>query len=655
MVQAAEKTEDVIMPETLSDELTTVFVSYSRGDRERATPIIRLLEMAGFAVWWDGKLEAGERYLETTEHALETAKAVVVLWSATSVGSDWVRDEAMSGRDRKCMVPISLDGSMPPLGFRQIQTVDLSGWNQRTDADEATQVLKIIAGLHDRAAPISLPRKSLSPAPSRRKLLLGAAAILPLVGAGWLVSQQINARPSAEIDEFGVLILPFENLGRDEAFDDLASALDTEVRKTLARNPIFKVVARTSSIAIHRERISSEDIANRFGVSFVLEGDVTVIDGILQVSTSLIEAITGIVRWSSEYEGPPEAILQFQSEIAAAVIANVTNEMSREDASKRYGDATNAIAFQEFLKGREVFRNADGDAGLLIALNHFDDAISLDPGFSAAHAIKARLFVYKATLSASVDDAAEQRMRAVEAAKQAIELAPDSDDAHSTLGYVNFFARLDVKAAKEPFVVSSRLGFGSAVALTRYATFAACNGEDQAAMNAILRASELDPLNPTIFGRLGFVHYLAERYDEAIAAYQRALQLRDTNFHRPSEIGLARLYAGNKEAALQSCRNEENGMERFPCEAIALRALGLSDESEAARKSLISEYGDAGLYQQAQILAQARDLEECQLVLERAYELKDTGLTMLKMDPAMGPMRETAGFKELLARIGFDD
>ncbi|MEL6860023.1 MAG: TIR domain-containing protein [Pseudomonadota bacterium] len=642
------------MSETLSDDLTTVFVSYSRGDRERAIPIIRLLEMAGFAVWWDGKLEVGERYLETTEHALETAKAVVVLWSATSIGSDWVRDEAMSGRDRKCLVPVSIDGSMPPLGFRQIQTVDLSQWNQRTDAKEATEVLKIIAGLHEQAASFNLPRKSLSPRPSRRNLLFTMAAILPLVGAGWMISRRIEAPPSVEIDEFGILILPFENLSPSETFNDLASALDTEVRKTLARNPIFKVVARTSSIAIQRERISSEDIANRFGVSFVLEGDVTVTDGILQVSTSLIEAITGIVRWSSEYEGPPEAILQFQSDIAAAVIANVTNEISRVDASKRYGDATNALAFQEFLKGREVFRNADGDAGLVVAVNHFDNAISLDPGFSAAHAIKARLFVYRATLSSSVTAAAEQRMRAVESAQQAIELAPDSDDAHSTLGYVNFFARLDVRAAKQPYETSSRLGFGSAVALTRYATFASCNGEDRAAMNAILRASELDPLNPTIFGRLGFVHYLAARYDQAIAAYQRALQLRDTNFHRPSEIGLARFYAGDVEDALQSCRIEENEMERFPCEAIALRALGLLDASAAAERALISEYGEAGLYQQAQILAQAKDLEACQSVLERAYELKDTGLTMVKMDPAMAPMRETPRFKELLARIGFD-
>ena len=97
---------------------TDVFVSYCRGDRSEVLPIIQLLEQAGYNVWWDGLLEAGSVFLHTTEQALEEASAVLVVWTKDSVNSNWVRDEATSGRDSKRLVPITTDGSLPPLGFR---------------------------------------------------------------------------------------------------------------------------------------------------------------------------------------------------------------------------------------------------------------------------------------------------------------------------------------------------------------------------------------------------------------------------------------------------------------------------------------------------------------------------------------------------------
>ena len=79
-------------------------------------------------------LRGGENFLPTTEAALEQARAVVVLWSKTSVDSHWVRDEAQRGRERGCLVPLAIDGSQAPLGFRQFQLIDVSRWRGRADA-----------------------------------------------------------------------------------------------------------------------------------------------------------------------------------------------------------------------------------------------------------------------------------------------------------------------------------------------------------------------------------------------------------------------------------------------------------------------------------------------------------------------------------------
>ena len=73
-------------------------------------------------------LEGGENYLATTENRLETADCVAVLWLQASVASHWVRDEAQRGHERGCLVPLSLDGTMALLGFRQCPLLDISGW-----------------------------------------------------------------------------------------------------------------------------------------------------------------------------------------------------------------------------------------------------------------------------------------------------------------------------------------------------------------------------------------------------------------------------------------------------------------------------------------------------------------------------------------------
>lgn len=103
--------------------MADVFISYAREDRERAREIAHLIEQRGFNVWWDRDLVPGESYSEVIETELDQAHAVIVLWSEFSRKSHWVRDEAAVGRDRNRLVPITVDASTPPLGFRQIHTV----------------------------------------------------------------------------------------------------------------------------------------------------------------------------------------------------------------------------------------------------------------------------------------------------------------------------------------------------------------------------------------------------------------------------------------------------------------------------------------------------------------------------------------------------
>jgi adenylate cyclase len=101
-----------------------VFVSYARPDEPLARLVADELRGAGFEVWRDDELPAHRPYAEVIEERVKEAGAVVVLWSAEAAKSHWVRAEADTARGAATLVQASLDGTVPPMPFNQIQCAD---------------------------------------------------------------------------------------------------------------------------------------------------------------------------------------------------------------------------------------------------------------------------------------------------------------------------------------------------------------------------------------------------------------------------------------------------------------------------------------------------------------------------------------------------
>ena len=110
-----------------------VFISYGRKDQERVRGIANALEAAGLSVWWDPDIPPGVDFRTLTTRALSKAKAVIVVWSEYSVGRHFVLDEAGVALDRENIFPVLIDTVDIPLGFRQIQTVDLTSWHGKSN------------------------------------------------------------------------------------------------------------------------------------------------------------------------------------------------------------------------------------------------------------------------------------------------------------------------------------------------------------------------------------------------------------------------------------------------------------------------------------------------------------------------------------------
>lgn len=640
--------------------MADIFLSYNREDQERARLFAAALEKEGYSVWWDVGIKTGEAYDQVTENALRAAKAVIVLWSEKSAASRWVRAEATLANRNNTLFPCMIEPCDRPIMFELTQTADLSHW-RGADDDPTWRVFLVdlknfieggVRASAGEQADRVVARRS-TPAQTfkidRRTAIIagGATAVL---GGGALFALRFK---SPSLAKNGVAVLPFRNASGDPEQDQMSAIMWTEVRAVLARNTSLRVVAQASSEAIRRRALDAAEMAKALAVSFLLDGNVRMDGERIHVTTELIDGKTGFTRWSEIFERPRDDIARVQSAIASAVEKELSIDDGSAEENEKYGSTANAVAFEEYHKGNRLFALQRDEETDLEALAQFDSALRRDPNFGAAHAARARSLTGLGNNANSVIKAKLYYKMAVEAAERAVLAGPSSADAYSTLGMVLFQAQLRAGDAREPYDRSYELGKNNGPVLARFAGYAAAMKRDNVAREAAARALNLDPLNATVHRAIGFVDYAARRYLSSIKPVEDAIALNPKLSDSHARIAMALVALNRYEEALAAAEKELSGMMRYPALAIAHHSLGHAVDAEKAMADLVSTYGDAGAYQQAQVLSYQGRPDDSMAVLQKAHELGDSGLTYANIDPMLDPLRNREDFNLLLKALGF--
>ena len=631
----------------------TVFLSYSRDDQKRALPIIKLLEAAGFSVWWDGLIEGGARFSRTTEDALEHASAIVVLWSATSNNSHWVQDEATRGRDRKCLVPLSIDGCEPPLGFRQFQVIDARPAKVRPNSPEMQNLIRAVSALHDGPdrQPISTPSRLRTT--DRRQVLIGGGVlgIAAIGGAAWLTGL-IGGKAVAAAS---VAVMPFDNLSGDPKQAYFSDGLAAEVRSELTRNVLLKVAAQTSSNSFRDHAGDVKTIMNQLQVAYLLEGDVRRENDNVRISTRLIDR-SGFEKWSERFDRKMSSIFEVQSEIASAIATQLSAQIDGGAAAKKpdiaeTGGTESVAAFDAYLRGKDLFEAGVDEASDRLALSKFDEAIVADPKYAAAHAARSRSIAVMANQYGG--DLKALYQQSVAAARQAVALAPQYAEAHSALGFALGYGQMNLRAARMPYETSLKLGGGDADILSRYAIFQARLKRFGPANETIARSLALDPLNARTLRTIGSIHYASGDYPKALDAMERALALNPKLGGAKAIIGGVQYMMGDIDAAKASYIAEKNRLFGLTGLAIVEQRQGKAAQAQKYLNELIGENGINSLYQQAQVYAQWGEVTKSIKALYEARAAGDSGLIQMYYDPLLTPVRGEPEFSRLLKDIGF--
>jgi TolB-like protein len=366
--------------------LPDIFLSYSREDQAAARRFAEAFQQAGLSVWWDQTLSVGEAYDEVTEKALLEAKAVVVLWSRTSVASRWVRAEATQANDNKTLVPVMIEACKRPIMFELTHTAELAHWKGNTQDPAWQSFLADLMRFVRREAPAPGPRSPIAlPAkrPGRRAMLMVIAAVVILgAGAAWWLPRRNHGQTTSSVgaQEVTLAVLPFANLSSDPEQEYFSDGLTEEILNQLAQVRNLAVTGRTSSFSFKGKNEDLRVIARTLGVANLLEGSVRKDGRKLRITAQLINGRDGAHQWSKTYDRELSDVFALQEEVAKDVAQALSIKLDVGEMSRAQGGTTNLEAYEKYLHATDALRRIDFAAALPL----FRAAVALDPDFGLA-------------------------------------------------------------------------------------------------------------------------------------------------------------------------------------------------------------------------------------------------------------------------------
>jgi adenylate cyclase len=336
-----------------------VFLSYAREDIETARPLAACIGAAGHEVWWDRQIQGGSRFASEIDRELKDAEAVVVLWTKAALDSAWVQDEAAEGRDTGRLVPASIDGSRPPLGFRQFHTVDLTKWNGGAEPENLPDLLSAIA----KTIAENSPSKG-APGTPKQEAPRGAS----------------------------ICVLPFVNMSGDPEQEYFSDGITEDIITDLSKVSALFVVARNTSFTFKGRVMDVKEVGQSLDVSHVLEGSVRKAGDRVRITAQLIDAATGGHVWADRFDRDLTDIFAIQDEISKAIVAALRVKLLPAEKRAIETRGTSSVeAYNLYLMARQQWTEGSlGDVRRQEAIVRMcKQALTFDPDYAGAWALMA--------------------------------------------------------------------------------------------------------------------------------------------------------------------------------------------------------------------------------------------------------------------------
>jgi TolB-like protein/Tfp pilus assembly protein PilF len=447
-----------------------------------------------------------------------------------------------------------------------------------------------------------------------------------------------------------------DNLSHDAAEDYFADGMTDELITELGQIAALRVISRTSVMQYRGTHKSLPQIARELNVDAVVEGTVLRSGDRIRITAQLIQASIDKHLWAHTYEGDLREVLTLQENVAKDIAEQIRAQLTpQEQAKLKNARPVNPAAYEAYLRGNYFADKRTAEA-LTKAIEYFEQAIRDDPNSAPAYAGLAD--AYSVLSEYKSVPAHESHMKARVAARRAVEIDDSLAEAHAELANVATLDDYDWSGAEQEFRRAIELNPGKATAHHFHAQNLICLGRWHEASVEMEQARELDPLSIIISANIGLVYYYARQPDRAIEAELRALELDPNAAFIYEYLGTAYLQKGMYREAighLQKAVGLSNGFPLYQAElAYSYAAAGdraqagriLTDLKSRSRRQYVSSYSLAVAY----ISLGKKDAALARL--QKAYEEREDQVGLLKIEPLFDTLHADPRFQELLRRIG---
>jgi TolB-like protein/DNA-binding winged helix-turn-helix (wHTH) protein/Flp pilus assembly protein TadD len=500
----------------------------------------------------------------------------------------------------------------------------------------------------------SQPRFQVGSRTLRNALIGLAAAALLTVVAYWLWHAAMPAEPRFE--KVILAVLPFDNLSRDPDQEYFSDGLTEELIAQLGKlNPQrLTVIARGSVAKYQGSRLPMNQIGRELHADYLVQGSVRRESDRVRITVQLIQVRDQTDLWAESYDRELKDMLALQDSVVRTIAHQIHITLTPGQQKVTTGLATlNPEAYESYLKGRYYWNKRTAD-GMQKALIYFQQAIDTDPAYGAAYSGLADC--NSGLAWHGFKSPAEALPKAHAAALKAIEIDPQSAEAHASLGLVLNHtwewsgAETEFKRALllDPRYANAHHWYGDTLSVT---------GRHEEALREALQALAIDPLNLMIGTWVGLRYYLARKYDLAIEQTRKTVDL-DANFAAAHMVlGENYVQAGLQEqglAELQTAASLSGNSPLYLAQVgVAHAAAGRKTEAlqVIAQLQAISAARYVSPYGVAQIYAALNDKEQSLKWLEIAYADRAVWMSYLAVDPVFYGLRLDQRFQELLGRV----
>jgi|SRR5579859_5698484 len=462
------------------------------------------------------------------------------------------------------------------------------------------------------------------------------------------------ASPAATVRSLAVL--PFGNTEADPETEYLADGITESIINHLSQLPIMRVMSRSTVFRYKDKSLDPRSVGRKLNVDAVLLGRVLQRGDALLVVAELVDVQNGWQLWGEQYNRKMADILAVEEEIAREISEKLRLRLTGEDRSrlaKRHTQSSEA--YQDYLRGRYHW-NRLSEEGLKKGIEYFEQAIQHDPNYALAYTGLADSYGLLGFFGLA--SASSVMPKAKEAARRAVEIDDGLAEAHASLAGIFKIYDWDWAASEREYKRAIELNQNYATAHRMYAAFLAAVGRADEAMRESRLALELDPFSLVISMEIAWNCCMARDYKRAAEEALRTLELEPQFPAAHSALGMAYEQEGRFDEAIAALEKARDASGGHPAALSALaHALACAGRIEEARalidrltelsaRQYISPFWMAVAY--AGVGQTATALEE----LEKAFEQHDVTLVWLGTDPRLDNLRGEPRFRELLRRIG---